>query len=162
VTANGTLLSQHRLYEEFVNMTVLLADVEVRCDEASEGAGQVARSLAKSVGELRHLTDTFAVRVRNFRTSPRQLLRIGREGRADIKAAASRVGAVVERLEAYVPQLELQDILGIDAKSWSALTAPEGGGLLSCVTFAEQSDRDLVEAVRASQFAPQSPTRPTP
>jgi hypothetical protein len=162
MTKSSTLLPQHPLYEEFVNLTVLLTDVEARCDEACEGAGQAAKNLARSASELRRLTNSFSERVHNFRGSPRQLLRIGGEGRADIKAAASRVGGVVGRLESYVPQLELQDILGLDAKDWRALTSPEGGGPLSCISFAEPSDRDLVEAVRASQVTPRPPAQSTP
>jgi hypothetical protein len=141
---------QRGLFEEFMKLAVLVAYAEARCVEAVEGPGQAAKDLAPAATELRRLADSFRDQVRNFEGNPLALIKIGDKGRAETKALAARIDDVVARLEGYVPQLELQDVLGLDARGWRALVAGEGSGPVTCITFDEKPKGDLLEAVMAN------------
>lgn len=147
----GRALPQCDLFVEFIHASVLLATAEARCDEATEGAGRAAKNLRSSAGELRRLARAFRGQMHDFGASPRILLRVGSKGRPALKTLASRGEDLLDRLESYVPQLELQDALGLDAKGWQKLTDPDGSALLACIISTTDAERDLVEAVRATR-----------
>lgn len=149
----GRAVPQRALFEEFMNLGVLVAYAETRCDEAVEGPGQAARDLSVSAAGLRRMSDGFRDQVRNFERNPLELLRIGDAGRAATKALVQRVDEVVGRLESYVPQLELQDALGLDAAGWNALVAGEGSGTLTCIIAEGKPEGDLLELVLAKTAA---------
>jgi hypothetical protein len=136
-----------------VNLGVLLAYAETRCDEAVEGPGQAARDLAVSAAGLRRMSNGFRDQVRNFERNPLELLRIGDAGRAATKSLARRVDEVVGRLESYVPQLELQHALGLDAAGWNALVAGQDSGAITCITAEGKPEGDLLELVLAKTAA---------
>ena len=147
MAVSGSLLREDRLYREFLCMSALLALAEVRSTEAVEGAGRAALELRDTAAELRRASDAFGAPLRDFQASARMLLEVAGR-RAEVKAAAAEMDALVSRLESYVPQLELQDALGLDAAGWQALTAPEGSSGVLCITFDGLDNRDLIAAVR--------------
>lgn len=145
----GRAVPQRELFEEFMKLAALVGYAEALCDEANEGAGQAARDLAISSAELRRLAEGFLGQIRNFAQNPLALLKIGNQGRAETKDLAARMDEVVARLEGYVPQLELQHALRLDANGWRDLVAPEGNGLITCITFEDKPLGDLLEVVLA-------------
>ena len=146
----GRAVGQRVLFEEFVTLWVLLVHTEARCDEAVEGAGQAARDLEASARDLRRLADGFRDQVRNFGRNPMALLKIGDAGRSETKRLRGRVSDLVGRLESYVPQLRLQDALGLGTADWQALVAPGDGGALTCITSETTPLGDLLDAVLAN------------
>lgn len=146
----GRAVPQRALFEEFVKLSVLVAYAEARCDEAVEGAGQAAHDLKATAAAIRHLSNGYRYQVRKFAQNPLELLKIGDAGRDATKTLALRLDAIVGRLEGYVPQLELQHALGLDAAGWRALVAPEGSGALTCIAAEETRTGDLLELVLAN------------
>jgi hypothetical protein len=146
----GRAVPQRILFEEFLKLGVLVAYAESRCDEAVEGPQQAALDLANSAAQFRALSNSFRDRVSDFARNPRELLTIGNSGRAETKAITRRTDDLVDRLESYVPQLELQHALGLDAAGWRALTAPEDRSYITCITTDIEEQGDLLERVSAS------------
>ncbi len=149
MAAAGSMLREDRLYSDFVSMSVLLALAETRSTAEVEGAGQAALDLREIAVGLRQAADAFVTPLRSFQASPRILLEVAGR-RAAVKNTGAGINSLVSRLEAYVPQLELQDALGLDAAGWKALTSPEGSSGVLCLTFDSQDDRDLVEVARGA------------
>lgn len=145
--ASGLLLREGRLYREFLSMSALLALTEARSTDAVEGAGRAALELREATAELRRASDAFGAPLRNFQASARMLLEVA-DRRAEVKAAATEMDALVSRLASYVPQLELKAALSLDTAGWQALTMPEGSSGIMCVTFDGHDDHDLIEAVQ--------------
>lgn len=146
MAAGGSLLRENRLYREFLCMSALLALAEARSTEAVEGAEQAALELRDTAAELRRASDAFGAPLRNFPTSARMLLEVA-DRRAEVKAAAAEMDALVSRLESYVPQLQLQAAVGLDTAEWQALIALEGSDGVLCLTVNGLGDRDLIAAV---------------
>lgn len=141
---SGRAVSQRALFEQFVQLGAVLVHADVGCAQALDRLDEAARSLAASTQGLRSLSDGYRARVRNFQANPRELLLIGETGRADTKAVGTRIDRIVGRIEAYVPQLQFQDALGLDADAWRALVAGEGSGLLTCITVEDSVQDDLL------------------
>ncbi|MFC3124341.1 hypothetical protein ACFOD4_04645 [Pseudoroseomonas globiformis] len=149
----GRAIPQRSLFEELMKMGVLVAYAESRCDEAVEGSKQAALDLTASVTQFRKLSDSFRSRISSFESNPFELIRIGNVGRAEVKKLARRVDDLVSRLESYVPQLELQHALGLDAAEWRALTAPEAGSYITCITTDTEEHGDLLERATAHRHS---------
>lgn len=149
MSAGGRLLAQHGLFEELTKMAVLLAATEARCDDAAEGPGQAARDLASSAAPLRARVDHLAAKARDFRSSPRELLLIGDAGREALKASVRAAKEAVARLEGHIPQLHLQDVLGLDAAGWTALVTAGQDHALACLTFSGTDGAALANEVSA-------------
>lgn len=146
---NGRAVPQRQLFETFMQLGVEVAHTEARCDEAVEGAGQAARDLTTTAATFRRLSDGFHEQTSNFQRNPLALLRVGEAGRADVKALSRRLAQMVDRLESYVPQLELQHIIGLDSQGWQAMVTPKDSGTLTCLTTDGEPTGDLLELVLA-------------
>ncbi len=144
--AKNTTLRQHRLYHEFLAMAALLAHAEARCDEAVEGAGQAAAGLRAPAAELRAAADAFVARL-DFHRSARDLLHLGPDARGEVKNTARAMEAVADRLASYAAELELRQVLDLDAAAYRALLPFAGPDRIVCVTV--EGGQDVLGAARA-------------
>jgi len=60
---------------------------------------------------------------------------------------------IVSRLKSYAPQVEFQHALGLDLVGWRTLTAPENGGVLTCISLEPDMRGDLVDHIKAGERA---------
>lgn len=149
----GRLVAQHRLFRELMGMAILLAAVEARCDKAVEGPAQAAADLAATVADLRQLSDRFAAVATDFRAAPRDHLRLGEAGRAELLDGVRRVGSVLGRLRGHATKFRLQALLALDDDGWEELTMPTDA-TLACLTFVGDDGAALARQLEALDAEP--------
>jgi hypothetical protein len=141
-------VARHVIFGEFAQASAVLCVVEARCAEANEGAEQALRVFASAREDLDRLMAEFKLQITDFRVDPETRIRLGDEGRMQISALTEEMGKVTRQLEGAAGRLALQQALGMTSDEWSAWSAPEGSGLVTCIAPAHDDVGDLIELAR--------------
>jgi hypothetical protein len=137
-------LRRHDVFASFARASAIIAVAEARCDEAVESVTQTIRALRVALRDLRALVTSFDDLRRNFASDPRTMIELGSTGRVHLTAVSGEFSTILQQVEGVADQLTLRDALGLSVDAWSALTAPEGSGLLTCLILPEGSEEQAM------------------
>lgn len=142
------VVARFPVFTEFVRATAVLAVVEARCAEATEGADRAASVLQEASCDLALLVREFERQRLDFGTGFEDRIRMGNEGRVRLGIAARDLLDLLRQLEGTASRFGLQGALGLTAGEWQRWVTPENSGLLTCIVAPEESSEDLTEIAR--------------
>jgi hypothetical protein len=141
-------IARHMIFGEFVQANAVLSVVEARCAEATENSEQVLLIFNAACEDLDRLISSFKKQIADFRLDPETRIRLGDDGRKQVSALNDEINKVRLQLRGMADRLALQEALGMTSAEWSAWVAPEGSGIITCITTPPDRVVDLIEWVR--------------
>lgn len=142
-------IARHAIFGEFAQATAVLAVVEARCDEATEGALRASETMRLAADDLSRLVRRFEVHVKDFRVGLEEKLRGGEETRQLLRSMTHEMPVLVRQMKGASQRLSFQAALNLSSSDWETWTAPQGSRLLTCVVPRDtERDIDLLEIAR--------------
>ena len=142
-------IARHVIFGEFVQANAVLVIVEARCAEANEGGEQALSVFNAAREDLDRMIASFKLQMGDFHLDPEARIRLGDDGRKQISALTEEMNKVRRQLKGAAGRLELQQALHMTSEEWSAWVAPEGSGVLTCVSAPPGETADLIELARS-------------